>query len=147
MDFEPLRRWLAPILDTSILLVVLFIFFPFGSGYLTINRPFGPDLWSRWTTVSPGGRDFSYCPFVLLLGAYLIFSKRFELIRAPLRGNTAAIFWIILGIISLLVFTRIDYHRFYNLAIPILLLALAFLALVFFQLLCGDYSGGLRLKE
>ena len=41
------------------------------------------------------------------------------------------IFWIILGIISLLVFSRIDYHRFYNLAIPILLVALAFLALVF----------------
>jgi len=41
------------------------------------------------------------------------------------------IFWIILGIISLLVFLRIDYHRFYNLAIPILLVALAFLALVF----------------
>ena len=41
------------------------------------------------------------------------------------------IFWIILGIVSLLVFSRVDYHRFYNLAIPILLVALGFLALVF----------------
>jgi len=40
-------------------------------------------------------------------------------------------FWIVLGIISLLVFSRIDYHRFYNLAIPILLVALGFLGLVF----------------
>lgn len=41
------------------------------------------------------------------------------------------IFWIILGMVSLLVFSRVDYHRFYNLAIPILLVALGFLVLVF----------------
>src|ERR1035437_4869234 len=41
------------------------------------------------------------------------------------------IFWIILGIVSLFVFSRINYHRFYNLAIPILLVALGFLTLVF----------------
>jgi cell division protein FtsW len=41
------------------------------------------------------------------------------------------IFWIVLGIASLLIFSRIDYHRFYNLAIPILLVALGFLGLVF----------------
>jgi len=40
-------------------------------------------------------------------------------------------FWIVLGVISLLVFSRIDYHRFYNLAIPILLVSLGFLGLVF----------------
>ena len=99
MDSEPLRRWLVPILVISILLVVLFFLFPFGSGYLTINRALGPDLWSRWTTLSPGGRDFTYCPFVPLLGAYLVFTRRFELGRAPLRGETAAIFWIIFGLL------------------------------------------------
>ena len=41
------------------------------------------------------------------------------------------IFWIILGTVSLLLFSRINYHRFYNLAIPILLVALGFLGLVF----------------
>jgi cell division protein FtsW len=41
------------------------------------------------------------------------------------------IFWIVLGIVSLLVFSRLDYHRFYNLAVPILLVALGFLGLVF----------------
>ncbi len=41
------------------------------------------------------------------------------------------IFWIILGFISLIVFSRLDYHRFYNLAIPILLVSLGFLILVF----------------
>jgi exosortase len=107
VDFESLRRWIAPILVTSILLVVLFFLFPFGSGYLTINRPFGPDLWSKWTTLSPGGRDFTYCPFALVLGAYLIFTRRFELSRAPLRGDTAAIFWIILGLLLFWIGSRV----------------------------------------
>jgi exosortase len=107
VDFESLRRWIAPILVTSILLVVLFFLFPFGSGYLTINRPFGPDLWSKWTTLSPGGRDFTYCPFALVLGAYLIFTRRLELSRAPLRGDTAAIFWIILGLLLFWIGSRV----------------------------------------
>lgn len=41
------------------------------------------------------------------------------------------IFWIIFGFLSLLFFFRFDYHRFYNLAIPILLSCLLLLVLVF----------------
>jgi cell division protein FtsW len=41
------------------------------------------------------------------------------------------IFWIVLGIVALVLFSRIDYHKFYNLAIPILLVALGLLFLVF----------------
>jgi len=41
------------------------------------------------------------------------------------------IFWIVLGIIALFVFARFDYHRLYNLAIPILLVAMGLLVLVF----------------
>ncbi len=99
LDSEFLRRWAAPILITSILLAVMFFCFPFGSGYHTINRPFGPDLWSKWTTLSPGGRDFTYCLFAPVLGAYLIFTRRVDLGRAPLRGETAAILWIVAGLL------------------------------------------------
>jgi cell division protein FtsW len=41
------------------------------------------------------------------------------------------IFWIILGIIALAILSRVDYHKFYNLAIPILLIALGLLVAVF----------------
>lgn len=41
------------------------------------------------------------------------------------------IFWIILGISALFLFSFIDYHKFYNLAIPILLAAIGLLILVF----------------
>jgi cell division protein FtsW len=41
------------------------------------------------------------------------------------------IFWIVLGLVALLFFSRFDYHRFYNLAIPILLVAIGLLIAVF----------------
>jgi cell division protein FtsW len=41
------------------------------------------------------------------------------------------IFWIILGLIALFFFSRFDYHRFYNLALPILLVAIGLLVAVF----------------
>ncbi|HUD09977.1 MAG TPA: putative lipid II flippase FtsW [Patescibacteria group bacterium] len=40
-------------------------------------------------------------------------------------------FWIILGLIALLFFSRFDYHKLYNLAIPILLVAVGLLLAVF----------------
>jgi len=40
-------------------------------------------------------------------------------------------FWIALGTVSLFLFSRIDYHKFYNLAIPILIAAIGLLVLVF----------------
>lgn len=41
------------------------------------------------------------------------------------------IFWIILGVFFLGFFSRFDYHRFYNLAIPIIITAITLLILVF----------------
>ncbi len=41
------------------------------------------------------------------------------------------IFWIFLGILAMGFFSRFDYHRFYNLAIPILVIAIALLCAVF----------------
>ena len=40
-------------------------------------------------------------------------------------------FWIVLGTLSLFLFYRIDYHKFYNFAIPILISAIGLLVLVF----------------
>ena len=41
------------------------------------------------------------------------------------------IFWIIFGVLALFFFFRFDYHKFYNLAIPILLTCLSLLVMVF----------------
>lgn len=41
------------------------------------------------------------------------------------------VFWIVLGFIGLTVFSYIDYHKFYNLAIPILVASIVLLVMVF----------------
>lgn len=41
------------------------------------------------------------------------------------------VFWILLGFLVLFFFSRFDYHRLYNLAIPILIIAIFLLVLVF----------------
>mgnify|MGYP001603576245 CR=1 FL=1 len=41
------------------------------------------------------------------------------------------IFWIILGFVALLFFTNFNYHRFYNMAIPLLITSIILLVLVF----------------
>lgn len=40
-------------------------------------------------------------------------------------------FWIFLGVIALFIFSLIDYHKFYNLAIPILFIGIGLLLLIF----------------
>lgn len=40
-------------------------------------------------------------------------------------------FWILIGFVILFLLTKFDYHRFYNLAIPILITAISMLVLVF----------------
>jgi len=41
------------------------------------------------------------------------------------------VFWIILGVLALGFFSKFDYHKFYNLAIPIIVAAISLLILVF----------------
>ncbi len=41
------------------------------------------------------------------------------------------IFWVFCGIVTVLLFYHFDYHKFYNLAIPILIIAIGLLILVF----------------
>src|SRR3972149_2114211 len=40
-------------------------------------------------------------------------------------------FWMVVGFLSLIFFTKFDYHRFYNLSLPLLLMSTVLLILVF----------------
>ncbi|MBI2025851.1 MAG: FtsW/RodA/SpoVE family cell cycle protein [Candidatus Levybacteria bacterium] len=41
------------------------------------------------------------------------------------------IVWIVLGIFALIFFTNFNYHKFYNLALPLLLISIGLLVMVF----------------
>lgn len=54
------------------------------------------------------------------------------------------IFWIFLGFLALLLFSKFDYRKFYNLAIPILIIAISLLVLVFVPGLGVELLGARR---
>lgn len=56
--------------------------------------------------------------------AFRDFSDKYHYIKEQ-------VFWAFLGIIALFLFSKFDYHKFYNLAIPILIAAILLLVLVF----------------
>jgi EpsI family protein len=122
VNAESLRRWVAPVLATTILLVVLLFVFPFGPGYTTQCSPMGPFLWSTWTTVAPDSPDYTYCLFVPIIAAYLIFTKRFEMGRARLVASTASIGWIIFGLLLFWIGSRTGKQLFGEAGLQVLLL-------------------------
>ena len=56
--------------------------------------------------------------------AFDLFGDKYAYIKSQLA-------WAVLGLIALFVFYRIDYHKLYNLALPLLVIALILLILVF----------------
>ncbi|HEX8932242.1 MAG TPA: putative lipid II flippase FtsW [Patescibacteria group bacterium] len=56
--------------------------------------------------------------------AFNLFGDKYHFIKEQLV-------WVTLGFLTLLVFYRIDYHRFFNIALPALIIALILLVLVF----------------
>ena len=121
---ESLRRWFVPVLAITTLLGILLFVFPFGPGYTTQDIPVASVLWSTWKTVTPDAPDYTYCLLVPIIVVYLIFTKRIELGRAPLRGSTGAIGWIILGLILFWIGSQTGKQLFGEAGLQILLLGL-----------------------
>lgn len=94
-----LHRWLIPLLSAAIFFGVLLLFFPFNSGDSATHPPLGSVLWSMWMPSNTDAEDYSYCLLVPIIVAYLVFEKRHRLLLVPARGSTAAIAWIIAGLI------------------------------------------------
>jgi EpsI family protein len=94
-----LQRWVIPLASTAFLLAVLFLLFPFNSGDSSSKDPLGFALWSMWTTSSNDSQDFSYCLLVPIMVGYLIFEKKSKLAAVQVGGSTAAIGWIIFGLL------------------------------------------------
>jgi len=118
--------WLVPILCSLFLLGILLILFPFDTGYSTLRNPLGQALWTTWTTPTPDAQDFTYCLFVPLMVAYLVYEKRSELRRAPMRGSNAAIGWICFALLLFWVGSRAGKQYVGCAAIQILLAGIIF---------------------
>jgi len=93
------QRWLIPGLSATLLLVVLVIFFPFDSGYSTVRHSLSRTLWSTWTGEVSDGQDYTYCIWVPVMVAYVLYERASRIAQAPVRGVTGALVLILLGLV------------------------------------------------
>jgi EpsI family protein len=92
------HRWLLPLASSVVLFGILLFFFPFDTGYSTLRNPLGWALWTTWITVTPDAQDYTYCFFVPLMVAYLIYERKSQILQAPIRSSNAALGWILFGL-------------------------------------------------
>lgn len=96
-----LNRWMLPFASAAILVTVLFFCIPYASGYEHSKMALGVLLWD----VCMAGQnsrvtlDFSYCLFVPVIVGYLIYLKKDELARQPIRGSNAALGLLAVGLL------------------------------------------------
>lgn len=115
------HHWLLPTLSIICLFAVLFLLFPFDTGYSTIRDPLGLALWSTWWANSPDGQDYGYCLLVPILVIYLIIQKRSQIAKVPIHGNNAALILIVLGLVLFWIGSRAGKQFIGCIAIQILL--------------------------
>lgn len=86
----------------------------------------GQALWATWTTPTPDEQDFTYCLFVPFMVAYLVYEKRTEILRAPIKGSNAALGWICLGLLLFWIGSRAGKQYIGCAAIQVLLAGIVF---------------------
>lgn len=86
--------------------------------------------------------------FITFFGLFMIYDASsfvaFRDFEDKYRYVKDQAFWMVMGFLSLIFFSRFDYHRFYNLAVPILVSAIALLVLVFIPGLGLELLGARR---
>jgi len=114
----------VPLFSALLLLGVLLFLFPFTSGYAADNLPLGLALWSMWTTASADSPDYSYCLLVPILVAFLVYAQRSQLARAPIKSSSAAIGWVLLGLLFFWIGSRAGKQYLGEVGIQLILLGL-----------------------
>ncbi len=94
-----LNRWIIPICGSLLLLAVLFFLFQYNTGDSSLNSPLGIALWQTWINADPNAPDHSYCLFVPVMLAYLIWVKKEQIRQYAAAGDTWGIAAICIGLV------------------------------------------------
>jgi len=115
-----LHSWLFPLATAAIFFLVLLFLIPYSESLGDVKEPLGTLVWilcwGEWT-----GMDYSYCLFVPVIFAYLIFIHWEEISRLPIRGNNAAMGLLLAGILLYWFGLRSEIQYFGYLAVQLLL--------------------------
>jgi len=95
------RRWLLPLATAAVFVLTLLYVIPYATGYESTKLPLGILLW-RVCMAGQNSRvtlDFSYCLFVPVIVAYLIFLRKEQIARQPIQGSDAGLGLIGFGLV------------------------------------------------
>jgi len=97
-----LHRWLLPSLAALVFILSLLLLIPYASGYEQLKVPLGIILWKVCMAGQQNSHvtlDFSYCLFVPVIVAYLVFVRKDVIARQPVRGINAALGLIVFALL------------------------------------------------
>jgi len=98
-----LRRWWIPLASASLFFLVIAFLIPYASSLYEVKKSLAGLIYALAsfgnTAEKDAALDFTYCLFVPIIAAYLVYLRRKELERAPIRQNNLSVGLIILGIL------------------------------------------------
>lgn len=93
---QTVRVWLIPLAAMTLVFAVLLGAIPYAPGYGWIRQPLGLMVWQMWG-VKEGLIDFTYCQLVPVICLVLIYFKKDEIMRVPIKGENWALSLVLLG--------------------------------------------------
>ena len=120
-----LTTWFIPLISALLFFLLLGFVIPYSSSVWEVKK----SLFGLVLTMSNFGQaaenvsslDFTYCLFVPLIFAYLVYLRRNDLLRAPVKGSNLGLGVIIVGVLVYWFGMRAENQYFGYAAIQILL--------------------------
>jgi len=97
-----LQRWCIPLASGAIFFFILAFLIPYSASLYEVKKSLAQLIWSMASfghaTENLASLDFTYCLFVPLIFAYLVWDRRKDIARAPISGSNLSLALIILGV-------------------------------------------------
>lgn len=120
-----LRRWWIPLASIALFFLLLAFLIPYSSSLWEIKKPLAGLILALCafgqTTEVSAAQDYTYCLLVPFIVAYLVYLRRGDLARAPVRGNNLSLGLMLLAILVYWFGMRAENQYFGYLAVQILL--------------------------
>ena len=120
-----LHRWWIPFASGAIFFLVIAFLIPYASSLYGVKKSLAGLIWALasfgQSDKSIASLDFTYCVFVPLIFAYLVWQRWKDLELAPVKGSNLSLGLIILGVLLYWFGMRAENQYFGYLSLQILL--------------------------
>jgi exosortase len=120
-----LQRWWIPLVSSLTFFSILAFLIPYSQSLYEVKRTLASLIWSMASfghaSETLASLDFTYCLFVPLIFAYLVWDRWKDIEKAPIRGSNIGFALIIFGVFVYWFGLRAENQYFGYLALQILL--------------------------